>query len=906
MWKTFGLILVIFIVLQMTCGFNTTVLPTGSGDDEVGEYRNTTDNSTRECPSGWIPYGDNCYKRHAVDHKYRKTWQDSLSYCQSIGGDLASFHSQDEERTVLKGKQRNELLWIGLQDVDGNENYVWSDGSNVNYTNWQRGRHYGFMYFYYFSFSSCIISAGTPPTNKWDRRMCDSRYGWICSIPKGEELTTPPPPPPPVYCYQDTNDWIEYEGICYFFSFLSTPKVQDRGWIDARVYCNSQGGELVSIHGGNETRWIYSKIGDTNKGSWWTGLRRYRAENLYKWSDGTALDYENWADYEPNDAGGLEECASAYNGPYGKWNDAHCPRKLPFICKKYNHSIEAITYPQTTPMPGPCPTGWKEFKDRCYSFHGTDDVNERSNWAAARDVCRDLGGDLLTIHNPEIQTFIIRQLKFSTSGLWIGLRAHGWGTGRHFTWTDGSEFEYTNWLPRDQTPARSRTCGSTEHIKIYAGKWKLYECQNEKGFICQGKKNVLPTNTSYSSTSPMTMLCKAGYDMYGDACYKVSTKEETFDQAKSRCITDGGNLTSVIDTFDQAYIKTLLYEIGTPLWIGMTLDKESNEYVWVDHVPVLYTSWSNGDGPSDDVNRSCVLATSTGWNATNCDDTAPSLCKIHLGPVPTIPVHIEGHCGAELEWVPYGSHCYYFGGKKTQKEASHGQFECMKRESHLLTIHHQHENDFIYSQITDANDIWIGLVKGYGGFKWIDDSPFQYSNWKPGEPTDVDRFGIEDCVLMSSYRGDWRDGNCNQNKGFICKKPKIVPTPTPTPTSTASTSTHAQTTVTITNTVMSTPIQNVTQITPRLPLAQHKSKGVNVSAMILVAEAVVAVIVAVGVTVWCVIKKRSNSANYVARRANERDVHTEHNFDNALFVSASPRVDFYNMEEQDKPIVNPS
>ncbi|XP_077993429.1 macrophage mannose receptor 1-like isoform X2 [Glandiceps talaboti] len=885
MWKTFGLVLVTFVVLQMTYGFT---VPAGSGDED--EYQ-TTDNSTDECPTGWIPYGDKCFKLHRVQRKHRKNWQDSSSYCQSIGGSLASFQSRDEEEMILKGMDRYEDFWIGLNDIDHEGDFVWTDGSPTSYFNWHRSYRGAIGYgSSYYSRLDCVTANKSPSKLTWYRRSCTTLYGWVCSLQKGQSLITPTPPPPPNYCYQGNNDWIEFEGMCYFFSFLS--KVEDLSWIDSRTYCNSQGGELVSIHGQDESKWITTMIIDTDKNDWWIGLRRYRAVNLYKWSDGTAQDYENWADMEPNDFNGQEECTSVYNRR-GKWNDMHCAVKYPYICKKFNHTTEPITYPQTPPMPGPCPTGWKEFNDRCYSFHGMDDGSKRSNWTAARDVCRGLGGDLATIHNQEIQTFITSQLKFSTSGLWIGLLAYG--SRRQFRWTDSTELEYTNWSPKAQNTYQRKTCVSTEQIQLFAGTWQKYGCQGKRGWICQGKKNVLPTDTG--STPSTTTLCKAGYDRYGDACYKVSTREQTFEQAKSQCISEGGNLASVRDAFDQAYIKTLLYEIETPLWIGMTLNKESNEYVWVDHIPVLYTSWSNGGGPIGDDRDSCVQATSSGWNDTNCDNIASSLCKIYTGPVPTTPVHIEGHCGAELEWFPYGSHCYYFGGKNTRDYASQAQLECMKRDSYLLTIHHQHENDFIYSQITDANDIWIGLVKGYDGFKWVDDSPVQYSNWAQGEPTNTEKFGQEDCVLMSSYLGDWKDVRCKTYKGFICKKPKIVPT---TLASTDQT--------TISNNVISTPVQDVTVITARLPLAQSSSKGVSTAAKILVAEAVIAVIVAVGVTVWCVIKKRSNSAKYVKRRGNGADMHTGHNFDNALFstdTSASPRVDFRESdttEGQDTPV----
>jgi hypothetical protein len=50
-------------------------------------------------------------------------------------------------------------------------------------------------------------------------------------------------------------------------------------------------------------------------------------------ADATCRDFnfERWANYEPNDYGGIEECASMYSG--GTWNDEACTAMRGFVCE---------------------------------------------------------------------------------------------------------------------------------------------------------------------------------------------------------------------------------------------------------------------------------------------------------------------------------------------------------------------------------------------------------------------------------------------------------------------------------------------------------------------------------------------------------------------------------------------
>ena len=57
------------------------------------------------------------------------------------------------------------------------------------------------------------------------------------------------------------------------------------------------------------------------------------------------------------------------------------------------------------------------------------------------------------------------------------------------------------------------------------------------------------------------------------------------------------------------------------------------------------------------------------------------------------------------------------------------------------------------------------------GWRWMDDSPYEYTNWNPGEPSDPDGSEGENCVEMYGD-GKWNDVPCDTPNGFICKVPQ--------------------------------------------------------------------------------------------------------------------------------------
>ncbi|XP_053174063.1 galactose-specific lectin nattectin-like [Scomber japonicus] len=101
--------------------------------------QSATDNSDEQvsrCPSGWTQFGSRCF----IFHRHGRTWNDAENLCISIGGNLASIHSADENAflsdLIFRVSGHRHHTWIGGYDAVKEGTWLWSDGSKFNYFRW--------------------------------------------------------------------------------------------------------------------------------------------------------------------------------------------------------------------------------------------------------------------------------------------------------------------------------------------------------------------------------------------------------------------------------------------------------------------------------------------------------------------------------------------------------------------------------------------------------------------------------------------------------------------------------------------------------------------------------------------------------------------------------------------------
>ncbi|KAK6052207.1 lectin C-type domain protein [Cooperia oncophora] len=132
--------------------------------------------------------------------------------------------------------------------------------------------------------------------------------------------------------------------------------------------------------------------------------------------------------------------------------------------------------------------------------------------------------------------------------------------------------------------------------------------------------------------------------------------------------------------------------------------------------------------------------------------------------------------------------------KVFREEATFDQAEqrCVAHGGHLVSIHSNAENDFVYGLATTGQQKdkytdfpWIGLKQKYYprdiAWSWIDNTPMNYFNWSTKQP---DNGGPgEHCAQMFTDKANlyaakerlWNDIHCETKLAqFVCKR-SVVP-----------------------------------------------------------------------------------------------------------------------------------
>ncbi|GAB0184743.1 macrophage mannose receptor 1 [Grus japonensis] len=497
-----------------------------------------------------------------------------------------------------------------------------------------------------------------------------------------------------------TFKWANGESVLFTHWNSEMPGEQKKTWLESQEFCRAVGGDLASINGKEEQYVIWRSI--ANNGYYhqhfWMGLYYLNPDDGFVWSDGSPVRYENWGFGEPNNYQGIELCAEISGDSSMLWNDRHCDYLYGWICQiRKGASVK----PEPTESPAPkyktTEDGWiihedkqyyfstesvpmekgrefckKNFGDLavieseserkflwryCYKIFGSAE-DERVTWHAARTACMNLGGNLATIPNEQVQAFLTFHMKDFVTDTWIGL--NDINHELRFLWTDGTGVYFTNWakgFPSGHVDLYSydgQTNGRYEWIDnwrmkytkwaegepkqkigcVYldvAGAWKTGSCNESYFSVCKKPDVQAPTEPpQLPGKCPESEGHKSWIPFRGHCYYFESSSTRNWAQASLECLRLGASLVSVEDSAEANFLAYTIEPLEgktSTFWTGMYRNVDG-EWLWLDNTAVNFVNWNVGE-PSPQQNEHCVemYANSGYWNNIYCSSYKGYVCK---------------------------------------------------------------------------------------------------------------------------------------------------------------------------------------------------------------------------------------------------------------------------------------
>lgn len=723
------------------------------------------DEAVVSCPEGYNWKTDRlseyCYWETSFETD-QLSWDDAEKYCKGYGGNLASFHSTDEEKIGLSfqyGSLAHDY-WIGLSLDPDTETYKWNDGTPLDYSNWAPGHpnHRDKRL-------RCV--AMQAQEKHWVSSLCGILSWFICKVPKRAYHPSPSLPisTPLESCekgfFVEKSSWF-FNGACYF------PVVESFSWHRAKQYCENQGGTLVSIHSTEEIgfllRLLYDSAMETNRV--WIGLNTFGSDGSYQWTDWTAVDFIYFGTNDVRSALKQEKCANM-NTRSGEWTVENCNAPLGSICKRLNDSSMTTIIPTTIdPKIGNCKQGWIAHYDRCYYVGGRRE-KDHVNWTEAVDICEKHGGYLTSIRDSRDQNFLSYLLQTLGDDAWIGL--HDTIQAGRYYWLDNSDLQYTNWAPGEPSFfGIMEDCVKMVYDHLDSGVWKDDECHKKMGYICQNAKDPqLPTPPSERGVN---CIHPEGWLKLDSMCFKMFESPRGWNEAEIACRKDGGHLVSVSDQTVKAVVSYLASEVNQPFYIGLKYDESSQTVRWLNGFPVTLSNWEKNE-PSHMSEEACFASTSEGyWKKSNCYEKMPYVCQITAGKSRK-KKQFTGKCPPSADlWIPGSSSYCYIVNNDFRSDWFTAILMCFRYGSHLISIHSMEELEDLRKLIKPGvRSIYIGLMKNKkGGFTWTDDSPVDFVNWDEDQP----EYSLNQCVEMVTSTMKWRVVSCLGKKPYGCQDKK--------------------------------------------------------------------------------------------------------------------------------------
>ncbi|XP_030005898.1 macrophage mannose receptor 1 [Sphaeramia orbicularis] len=356
----------------------------------------------------------------------------------------------------------------------------------------------------------------------------------------------------------------------------------------------------------------------------------------FKWVDKSDIEFSNYGPGWPRDTANLWDCGQIFTGNYaGKWETTNCFKSLGYICE-----MTGGQNPKPPPVPEfHCDGGYLLYGNFCYAF----ETETMKNWHDAETHCAQEQGHLASLHSQEELSFLTAHMPAEA---WVGL--NDIQVEDQFVYTDGTPADFLPW--GQNQPDNWQDNEDCVHLRGMnhpdPGKLNDDFCTTTRDFICKKAKGQGPPPQPPTSGPGWNEKCGSWTpDPFNDFCYLFNyLSMRTWAEARADCVNQGGDLISITDPFEQAFIQGLIQQspTGISLWMGGHDSVTEGGWEWTDGSPFRYIRWNAGN-PDNYNGEDClsILINSGFWNDDNCNAKRGYICK-RRGNTPEPPPPHDG------------------------------------------------------------------------------------------------------------------------------------------------------------------------------------------------------------------------------------------------------------------------
>uniref|UniRef100_A0A8C6RK96 Secretory phospholipase A2 receptor n=1 Tax=Nannospalax galili TaxID=1026970 RepID=A0A8C6RK96_NANGA len=691
------------------------------------------------------------------------SWNKAHSSCQMQGGALLSIADEDEETFIRKHLSSTAVeVWIGLNQLNENTGWQWSDGTPLSYLNWSPEINAGPIVEYHCG----TLNSFTPTA--WRSRDCESTLPYVCKK----------------YLNHTDHEIVEKDSWKYYATHCEpgwTPhnckcfklQKEEKTWDEALHSCQSDNAVLMDIASLAEEEFLVNLLRDENASETWIGLSSNKIPVSFEWSNGSSVIFTNWHTLEPRIFPNRSRLCVSAEQSEGYWKVKNCEETLFYICKKAGQVLPDAE--------SGCQEGWERHGKFCYKI---DTVLRSFEHASSGYYCPPA---LATITSRFEQAFITSLIssvaKTKDSYFWIALQDQN-DTGE-YTWkTTGQRSEpvqYTHW--NTHQPSYSGGC-AVMRGRSPLGRWEVKDCRNFKAMSLCKQPIKIREKTEHEERWPfhpcyLDWESKSGLG----SCFKVFHSEKvlmkrSWREAEAFCEEFGAHLASFAHIEEENFVNELLHSKFNQteerqFWIGFNKRNplNSGSWEWSDGTPVV-SSFLDNTYFGEDARNCAVFKANKTLLPSHCGSKHEWICKIPRDVKPNIPPWYQ----YDAPWLFYQNAEYLFHTHASEWPAF--EFVCGWLRSDFLAIHSAQEQEFIHSKIKVLSKYgvnwWIGLQEGRASdeIHWSSGSPVTYQNWDKGRERFMNNQS-QRCAFISSITGLWGTEDCSISMPSICKRRKI-------------------------------------------------------------------------------------------------------------------------------------